>query len=148
MTTAETDVLLPQAEGIPLPNPTPVSQPFWDGCARGELLYQRCGACGRAVFNPAPACRWCSSRELTWQRSAGLGSLYSWSVVWRPQAPAFRVPYAAALVDVDEGYQILSNVIGCTPGDLRLGLRLQVEFHPVGGGIHLPYFRPAAETAG
>ena len=147
MTTAQA-MLLPQSEGIPLPNPTPVSQPFWDGCARGELLYQRCGSCQRAVFNPAPACRWCSSRELSWQRSAGLGSLYSWSVVWRPQSPAFQVPYAAALVDLDEGYQLLSNVIGCTPDDLRAGLRLRVEFHPVGGGFSLPYFRPAEDAAG
>jgi uncharacterized OB-fold protein len=63
-------------------------------------------------------------------------------VVWRPQTPAFAVPYVAAIVDLDEGYQMLANVIGCEPEDVAVGLRVVVEFHPIGGGFVLPYFRP------
>jgi uncharacterized OB-fold protein len=135
-------LLEPQSEGIPLPHPSPASQPFWDGCERSELLYQRCSNCGRAIFIPALLCRFCGSRDLSWAQSAGLGAVYSWSIVWRPQSPAFSTPYAAAIIDLDEGYQMLSNVIGCEPDDIHAGLRVAVEFHLVGEGINLPYFRP------
>ena len=134
-------LLLPQKAGIPLPHPTPVSQPFWEGCALGELRYQRCRQCGRALFNPTSVCRWCGSDSLAWELSRGRGSVYSWSVVWRPQSPAFRTPYAAVIVDLDEGYQMLSGLIGCEHDEAAVGLRVQVEFHPV-GEITLPYFRP------
>jgi uncharacterized protein len=141
-------VLLPQAEGIPLPRPTPVSAPFWDGCGRGELLFQRCKCCDKAMFPPALQCRYCGGSELGWETSGGKGSVYSWSVVWRPQIPAFTIPYVAVIVDLDEGYQILSNIIGCDPADICLGMRLRVEFHEIGGNVHLPYFRPDISEAG
>jgi uncharacterized OB-fold protein len=135
--------LVPHAEGVPLPQPTKLSQPFWDGCARDELLFQRCTACGRALFNPVPICRWCRSSALAWERSRGRGTVYSWSVAWRPASPAFAVPYAVAIVDLDEGYQMLANIIGCEPEDLHVGMAVTVEFHPVGGGTKLAYFRPS-----
>jgi uncharacterized protein len=135
-------VLLPQTEGIPLPRPTPVSEPFWDGCGRGELLFQRCKSCDEALFPPALQCRYCGAAALGWEASGGRGSAYSWSVVWRPQTSAFTVPYAAAIVDLDEGYQVLTNIIGCDPAEIHLGMKLRVEFHEVGGNVYLPYFRP------
>jgi hypothetical protein len=137
-------LLEPQREGIPLPVPTATSQPFWDGCGRGELLYQRCGSCGRPVFNPASVCRWCGGADLEWLRSAGEGSIYSWTVAWRPQRPSFQTPYVPIIVDMDEGFQMLSNLIGCEPDAAHGGMRVIVEFHSVGGDITLPYFRPAA----
>src|SRR3954467_7973141 len=134
-------VLQPQSSGIPLPHPTPLSQPFWDGCAASELRYQRCESCDSPMFIPAMVCRSCGGRSLRWERSEGRGTVYSWSMVWRPQSPSFTSPYAAAIIDLDEGYQMLSNVIGCSPDDVRSGMRGGVEFHDV-GGIQLPYFRP------
>jgi uncharacterized protein len=134
--------LMPQGVGIPLPAPNAISQPYWDGCARSELLYQRCEGCGRALFNPAPICRWCHSRMLTWHKSKGAGSVYSWSIVWRPQTPDFIVPYATAVVDVDEGYQMVTNIVGCEPEDMHLDMRVVVQFQPVGSGMVIPYFRP------
>jgi uncharacterized OB-fold protein len=136
--------LVPQAGNIPLPYPGNVSRPFWDGCADGILRFQRCPKCGRAVFNPAPMCRWCGSLELQWEVSAGTGAVYSWTVVWRPQSPAFHVPYAPAIIDIEEGYQMLSCIIGCAPDEIHSGLPVRVEFHPVREGISLPYFRPLA----
>lgn len=134
--------LAPQTGEVPLPPVTAVSAPFWDACADHRLLFQRCGACGAAVFNPASVCRACRSADLRWERSAGRGHLYSWTVAWRPQTPAFTVPYAPVIVDLDEGYQMLSNVVGCDVADLRVGLPVEVCFHPVPGRT-LPYFRPA-----
>jgi len=138
----ESGALVPQPAAIPAPVPSPLSQPFWDGCARGELLFQRCGACGRANFDPPLLCRWCGSRDLSWEQSAGNGTVYSWTVVWRPQQPSFVVPYAPAIVDIDEGYQMLANVVGCDVEDLAVGMRVAVEFHPVSDGVVIPYFRP------
>ena len=142
MTTLE-----PHPPGIPEPTPSRWSQPYWDGLRRGELLFQRCADCGGITFNPAPACAHCLSDRLEWEASAGTGAIYSWTVVWRPQTPAFRVPYATAIVDVDEGFQMLANVIGCEPDDVRVGLRVRVEFHPVSERTTLPYFRPEWSAA-
>jgi uncharacterized OB-fold protein len=135
-------LLEPQAEGIPLPHPTPVSQPFWDACKERRLRYQRCDGCNTAIFNPAPVCRTCGGRALTWHDSAGAGTLYSYTIAWRPQSPKFSTPYAPIIVDVDEGFQMLSNLVGCSIDDIRIGMRLQVAFHAVGDAT-LPYFRPA-----
>jgi uncharacterized OB-fold protein len=134
-------LLAPQRGAIATPHASDVSQPFWDGCARGELLFQRCGDCGQATHTPAHLCAHCASQRLTWERSAGTGTIYSWTVVWRPQSPAFAVPYAPVIVDVDEGWQILSNVIGCEHDAVAVGLRVAVEFHATESGFSLPYFR-------
>lgn len=133
--------LRPHPIGIPLPSPTPVSRPFWDGCRRGALLYQRCPD-GHPVFNPASRCRVCMSAELTWHESAGTGTVYTWSTVWRPQTPAFATPYAAAIIELDEGYQMIANVIGCDHTQVRVGLRVGVEFHPIGEEYSMAYFSP------
>jgi len=132
-----------QQPGIPAPRPSRLSQPYWDGCRAGELRYQRCDACGTIPARPTTVCPRCHGRVLRWERSAGRGSLYSWTVVWRPQHPAFRVPYAPAVVELDEGAFLMSAMIGCEPEDLRAGMRVEVEFHPASDDVTLPYFRPA-----
>ncbi len=138
-------VLGPQTGAIPAPYPGPLTQPFWDGCARRELLFQRCGQCRHATHTPAYVCSNCASQDLTWERSAGTGSIYSWTTVWRPQIPAFEVPYVAIIVAMDEEWEILSNLIGCAPDDVAIGMRVEVDFHDVQGGFTLPYFRPLAK---
>ena len=135
-------ILLPQSAGIPLPRPTPLTTPFWDACRRGVLTFQRCAQCATAVFNPAPLCPRCLSGSLHWVESAGRGAIYSWTVAYRPLSPAFTDVYAPAIIDVDEGYQMVSNVIGCDTTQLAVGMRVEVQFHSV-GEISLPYFRPA-----
>jgi len=134
-------LLAPQPDGITLPTSTDVSRPFWDGCARGELLYQR-SVCGRIIWIPEAACRWCGSDEYTWERGAGRGEVYSWSVAYRPVSPAYHAPYAAVIVALDEGYRILSNLVGCDVDEVRDGLRVRVRFHAYDGGITLPLFEP------
>jgi len=139
--------LKPQRAGIPLPEPTPISRPFWDGCAKNELRYQRCDACGAALFDPVLLCRSCGAGTLSWQVSAGLGSVYSHTVVHRPQTPAFDVPYAVVLVAFDEGFHLLTNLVSADVTDVRTGLRVRVTFADVGGGVHLPYVEPAPVPA-
>ena len=135
-------MLVPHPVGIPLPAPSLMTQPFWDACARGELIYQTCHDCGRANFDPQPVCRHCRSEALSWKASDGTGSVFSWSVVWRPQSPQFVAPYAPAIVRLDEGYDMVSTIISCEPTDIAAGMRVTVQFHPIGDGISLPYFAP------
>lgn len=133
--------LHPQREGIPLPVPTPVSQAFWEGCAVGELRYQRCAACGRAQFDPVWVCRDCGSDRLERQVSSGRGAVETHSVVWRPQTLHFTVPYAVVIVALDEGFRLLTNLVGCHVDQVRTGLRVRVVHHAV-GSTTLPYVEP------
>src|SRR5215207_9264433 len=105
---------------VPLPHATEISAPFWAGCTREELMVQRCADCGAFVHIPEPCCTRCASFDLEWVRSSGRGTVYSYSVVWRPQQPAFEVPYVVAIVDLDEGWKILTNIIDCDPAAVRV----------------------------
>jgi uncharacterized OB-fold protein len=135
-------ILQPQPAGIPAPRPSLASAPYWDATARHELLFQACDACDVIAQRPTTVCGACLSRSLSWRPSAGRGSLYSWTVVHRPQRPTFVVPYAPAIVAIDEGFHLVTSVVGCRPDQLVAGLRLTVEFHPASDDITLPYFRP------
>ena len=135
-------VLLPNVEGIPVPRPTGDSAPYWEGCRAGELRYMRCTICDQVVFEPRPLCPRCHSTEVRWESSAGTGTVYSWSVVWRPMTPAFTVPYAPAIVRVDEGFDIVTALVGCTPDEIHDGQRVKVQFHAVDDVITLPFFAP------
>lgn len=141
-------LLCPQPPGTPTPVPSRFSAPYWEGCARGELLFLRCSGCLLAVADAPRICWRCHRRDLRWEASQGRGRLYSWSVVWRPQSPAFEVPYAPAIVQLDEGIFVISSVIGCCPDELAEGMELAVEFHRIGDSSMLPYFRPVGLEPG
>jgi len=151
-----TDLLQAQTAGIPLPVPTPVSEPFWAGCAAGELRYQRCADCDHAEHDPAWACRRCGSRRLDWRVSAGRGVVETHTVVRRPQTPGFAVPYAVVIVGFDEGFRMLTNLVGCTASEVRTGLPVRVTFRPVDSGdggddgerTWLPYVEPRDDENG
>lgn len=135
-------LLGPQTGAIPRPHPSPTSQPFWDGLARGELLFQRCDDCAGSTHTPAIVCAHCGSRALAWVPSSGHGSVYSWTIVWRPQTPEFSVPYVPIIVELEEGWHMLSNLIGCEHDAVHVGLAVAVAYHPLADGVTLPYFRP------
>ena len=139
--------LEPQREATPAPVPSLTSAPFWAGCAERVLRFQRCLACGSAVFEPNAGCPACGASDLVWQRSAGLGTLRSWTVVWRPPTAAFQVPYAPVVVELDEGFHLLSAAVDCEPHELGVGLRVEVVFHPTPMGAWLPYVRPTKRCA-
>jgi uncharacterized OB-fold protein len=138
-------LLVPQVGAIPRPHPSPMSQPFWDGLANGELKYQECAACGGAVHTPALVCGACGSTDLAWRISGGSGTVYSWTTVWRPQTPEFIVPYMPIVVDLDEGFQMLSNLIGCDHEAVDVGQPVAVVFHRLADGFTLAYFQPVAD---
>jgi uncharacterized OB-fold protein len=130
--------------GIPVGTASRWSAPYWDACRESRLSYQRCGDCEHINVRPAPICGACHRRNLAWATSRGAGSLASWTVVWRPQHPAFTIPYVPAIVHLDEGFHLVSSIVGCEPDEITSGMRLFVAFHAASDDIVLPYFRPAA----
>ena len=131
--------LQPQTGPVPHAS-SHVSAPFWQGCRDSELRYQRCEGCGQPNFPPTEHCRQCLSDDLVWMQSGGVGEIYSWTVVHRPVTAEFAPPYAPAIVTLDEGYQMLTNIVGVEPDSVQVGMRVQVEFHAVGPDVTLPYF--------
>jgi uncharacterized OB-fold protein len=127
------------------PKPTPETQHFWDGTQAGELRLQRCDACANVYFPPRPFCPSCASRKVSVFKASGKGKLYSYVINHRPAAPGFTPPYAIAVVELDEGPRMMSNIIDCpqTPEALELDMKLEVAFEKLDDKITLPLFRPA-----
>ncbi|MEH0419553.1 Zn-ribbon domain-containing OB-fold protein [Streptomyces sp. B21-083] len=125
-----------------IPEVDAFTRPYWDAAAEGRLLVRRCGGCGRAHHYPREFCPHCWSEDVAWETASGLATLYTWSVVYRNDLPPFgeRTPYVAAVVDLDEGPRMMTEVVGEAPGvleALRVGMGLEVAFRE---GV--PVFRP------
>ncbi|MFI6920342.1 Zn-ribbon domain-containing OB-fold protein [Nonomuraea spiralis] len=129
----------------PVPKPTPETQPFWDGTAAGELRIQRCRTCERHYFYPRPSCPRCGGGDVEWVRATGRATLYSYVINHRP-APGFEAegPYAIAVVELEEGVRMMTNIVGVpnTPEALLLDMELRVVFERR-GEVHVPLFEPA-----
>jgi hypothetical protein len=130
----------------PVPQPTPETQEFWDGAKRGELRIQRCTSCGRAYFFPRPFCPHCSSRDVEWFTASGKATLHTYVIAHRP-AYGFDdyAPYVIAVVRLDEGPCMMTNVVGVAPEpeQLPLDLPLEVTWESLSDDISIPLFRPA-----
>jgi len=126
------------------PKPTPETQHFWDGTQAGELRLQRCDACASVYFPPRPFCPSCASRKVSVFKASGKGKLYSYVIHHRP-APGFTPPYSIAVVELDEGPRLMTNIIDCpqTPEALELDMKVEVAFEKLDDKISLPLFRPA-----
>lgn len=127
-----------------VPAPTPETAHFWDGAREGELRLQRCTACGDAYFPPRAFCPECGSREVRVEKASGRARLYSYVINHLP-APGFTAPYAIAVVELEEGPRMMSNILECeqTPEALVLDMPLEVTFEKLTDAISLPQFRPA-----
>jgi uncharacterized OB-fold protein len=129
----------------PLPEITAESRPFWDGCRRHEFLVQRCGDCGAFQHYPRGVCARCWGRTLEWRPTAGRGRIYTFTVTHRTQARGFKdeTPYALAWVELEEGVQVLGNVVGCDPARIAIGMPVRVIFEDVTPELSLPRFEPS-----
>ena len=127
----------------PLPVPTPETAHFWEGTRHGELRLQRCTHCAHAYFPPRPFCPKCSSAEIETFVASGRASLYSYVISHRP-IPGFEAPYAIAVVELEEGPRMMTNIVDCaqTPEALSLDMPLEVAFAKQNEEITLPLFKP------
>ena len=123
------------------------TQAFWEAAKRGELTYQVCQDCQTVVFTPCAHCTDCGSERLEQRVSKGAGTVYTYSVVRQNRVPAFAElgAYAVAYVDLDEGFRMLTNIVGVADPtkDIKVGQRVRVEFEAQDSGDYpIPVFRP------
>lgn len=128
----------------PLPHPNEISQPFWDAAKRHELQIQRCNACEIHIFYPREACSECLAADLVWIPVSGKGKLYSYTIAQAPTHPAFAddVPYVIAIVELAEGPHITTNLVGCQPDQVTIGMPVVASFEDVNAEMTLVKFRP------
>jgi len=132
----------------PLPTITPETRHFWEGARAGELRLQRCAGCGDAYFPPRPFCPSCGSADVDVFRASGRATLYSYVIHHRP-APGFVPPYSIAVVQLEEGPRMMTNIVQVaqTPEALQLDMALELVFERINEEISLPLFRPAERAA-
>jgi uncharacterized OB-fold protein len=131
----------------PLPRIDEESRGYWEALARHELYVQRCRDCDTKRFPPRAVCPSCLSSATEWVRASGRGTVYSYTVTHQNQAPGFResLPYVLAVVQLDEGPRLMTNVVGCAPDAVRIGMTVEVEYEDVTADATLAKFRPRRE---
>lgn len=128
----------------PLPQPTRETEGYWQAVRERRLVVQRCTACGRMQFPPRAFCTECLSQTLEWSPATGGGHIYTYTVCRTAPSPAFetRLPYVVAVVELDEGVRMLSDIVVVDPARVAVGMRVQVCFESNDTGNLLPRFSP------
>lgn len=132
----------------PLPVPEPIIEPdtarFWAEAGRGLLVLQRCDDCGAVIWYPRFFCPQCGGTNTSWFNASGGGAVYTFTVVRKSRRAGYAeaVPYVVAVVELDEGPRILTNLVDCDPEVVRIGQRVVLTFVPTPGGSALYRFRP------
>ena len=136
-----------QANQKPSPVVNPWSQPFWDAAREEKLVIQHCKDCGANIFYPRIACPQCFSDNLEWIQASGKGTVYTYTVVVSNSPSAFiaDMPFVIAIVKLEEGVQMLSNIVGCKPEDVRCDMPVEVVFEKLNEEFKLPKFRPVSK---
>ena len=128
------------------PSMTSDTKFFWDGVRAHRLLIQRCASCGALRHPPRPMCPHCQSLEWDTIESSGRGTVYSFVIPHHPPLPWFPEPYVVALVDLEEGTRLVSNIVGVAPEAVTIGMPVAVRFEALDGDIVLPLFAPEEAT--
>jgi len=132
----------------PLPTPmTPEAMPYWDGLKENKLMLPKCGDCNQAFFYPRIACPNCHSRNIGWIQASGKGKLYSFEIAHRALNPKFKIepPYILAMIELEEGPRMMSNLINIAadPAVLKCDMPVEVVFEKQTDDVTLPLFQPA-----
>jgi len=129
----------------PIPTPSEDSRPYWEAVRNHELKLQQCRECSAFRFPPAEVCSECTADAYDWQPVSGKGRVFSFVIYYRAYHPGFRdeLPYVVAVIELDEGPRMLSNVIGCKPEEVRCDMPVAVTFEDITDEASLPRFQPA-----
>jgi uncharacterized OB-fold protein len=129
----------------PLPRPAPESAPYWEAAKQHRLELPRCNACGKFWFPPSQRCPHCLAGAFSWQAVSGRGKVFSFVVFHRVYHPAFaqEVPYVVALVELEEGPRLLTNIVGIAPEQVSCEMAVKAVFDDVADGVAVPKFTPA-----
>jgi len=128
-----------------LPTIEDESRPFWDAAREHRFLVARCGSCGRAHHYPRPFCPFCWSGDVSWEDASGRATLYTYSTVYMNDLFPFKdkLPYIAAVVDLEEGPRVMTRLVDVKDTDLRIGMPLVVDYEQLTDEITAPVFRVA-----
>ena len=118
---------------------------YWEGCGRGELVLQRCGDCGAVQHRPRGVCASCLSSGLEHFVASGRGRVHTFTVTHQNGQAAFRnaCPYVLAYVDLEEGPRLMTNIVGCEPEVVEIGMAVRADFVAAGDELGVPRFVPA-----
>ena len=127
---------------LPSPVANADSKPYWDAARERRLVVRKCKSCGQLHFMPRYLCPACWSDQLEWVDATGAGNVHSFTIIRRASDPAFAplVPYAVALIDLEEGPRMMANIVGADALAVKIGDRVQVSFEDRGGGAMVPQF--------
>ena len=134
-----------------IPPSSELTQPYWDAARRGELLVQQCGECDQRPFPPRAHCPDCGSVDLQWRPVSGRGTVYTFTIARRPPHPVFadHCPMAIAVVELEEGPRMISNILGCDPAAVEIGMAVEVSFEELDDSdVALPVFVPVTIGSG
>lgn len=128
----------------PEPRPAPESVPYWEAAKAHRLELPQCTACEKHWFPPSRTCPHCLSPDFKWSEVSGLGKVFSFVTYDRVYHPSFEteVPYVVALIELDEGPRLISNMVGIPPGDVRCDMKVKVVFDDMPEGASVPKFTP------
>jgi hypothetical protein len=128
----------------PLPQLNPDNRPFWEGCREHRLKIQKCSGCGALRWPPAFLCPHCLAAGTEWVAAGGTGSVYTYAVYHVAPFPAFKdeLPYVVAIVSLDEGPRMMTNIVGCDPEAVYCGMPVEVTWDDETGEFSIPRFRP------
>lgn len=130
----------------PIPSVTPELEPFFAAARKHRLVVQRCLQCGTHRFPPRALCSQCLSRQADWVEVSGDGEVFSFNVMHQVYHPGFaaEVPYAVVIVRLAEGAKMISNLVGVSPAEIRIGMPVRVVFEELSDAVTLPKFAPRA----
>jgi hypothetical protein len=128
----------------PKPRPAPESLPYWQAAKDHRLALPKCEDCGQFWFPPSATCPHCLSTNFSFQNVSGRGKVFSFVTFHRVYRPAFAqdVPYVVALVELEEGPRLLTNILGISHEDVRCEMPVEVVFDDYDEDVSVPKFRP------
>ena len=128
----------------PLPNVNADNKFFWDACKEHRLSFQKCKACGFIRWPPSIICPECHSKETEMIVSKGRGKVYSFVVYHAAYHPEFKndLPYVVAIIALEEGPHLLTNITGCPPEEVACDMEVEVTWEDINEEFSLPKFRP------
>ena len=133
----------------PIPPTSALTQPYWDAAGRGEMAVQRCEQCEHRPFPPRATCPNCGGSSLSWSPVSGRANVYSYTVAHRPPHPVFaaQLPLVVAIVELEEGPRMVTNIVGCDPADVEVGMAVEFTSEPIDDtDMVLPVFSPTNES--
>lgn len=139
----------PPLDERPLPEADNVSATYWEAAAQGRLLFQECPSCGHRQFYPRAMCTACGGGT-EWREASGRGTVHTYTVIRQNWAMPFRElqPYVVAMVELEEGPRMMTNVTDIEIDDVRIGLAVECYVVKVEDGLGLPFWRPVTEGEG